>query len=218
MRNMERFIQIALVTMLLPALILVSGGAVNAADKSTGEPAATVENQAKEGQETAEQQRREILTMRDKTLFDLAALKPEAKEALEKAAGYAVFDATGVYVLLYVGITGRGVLVDNATGEATYMTMARAGTGPGVGYQKFRAVIVFRNRTLLEQFKTAGGDIGAAGHLAVKGFGTGGSVGGEVSFNPMISVYRITDHGLAAEASWGATVFAPDPTLNEEKR
>jgi len=26
-------------------------------------------------------------------------------------------------------------------------------------------------------------------------------------------MYQITDKGLAAEVSWGATVFAPDPTL-----
>jgi hypothetical protein len=77
------------------------------------------------------------------------------------------------------------------------------------------AVIVFKNRKLLERFKTAGGDIGASGHLVVKGFGTGGSAGGEVSFDPMLSAYQITGHGLAAEASWGATAFAPDPALND---
>jgi len=30
----------------------------------------------------------------------------------------------------------------------------------------------------------------------------------------MLSTYQITTHGLAAEASWGATVFAPDAILN----
>jgi len=164
-----------------------------------------------------EQDRQKIRDMKDLTLAELYKLKPEAKEVIEKAEGYAVFDATGVFVVLYVGIAGRGVLTDNANGEATYMTMARAGTGPGVGYQKFRSVIVFKNRTLLDTFKTVGGDIGASGHLVVKGFGMGGGAGGELSFNPMLSVYQITDHGLAAEASWGATAFAPDPFLNSEK-
>ncbi len=209
--------RLALITVPLVVLGIARVGAVHADVKTADGPEPPVGAQAKEGQENAEHQRRAILAMRDKTLSDLTVLKPEAKGELERAEGYAVFDATGIYVLLYVGISGRGVLIDNATSGATFMTMARAGTGPGVGYQKFRAVIVFKNRKLLEQFKTAGGDIGAAGHLAVKGFGTGGSVGGEVSFNPMMSLYQVTDHGLAAEASWGATVFAPDPTLNEEK-
>lgn len=125
----------------------------------------------------------------------------------------AVFDATGLFAVLYIGIAGRGVLIDNKNGGTTYMTMARAGTGPGLGYEKFRAVIAFKNRKLFDTFKTVGGDIGASGHLVAKGFGMGGGVGGEKSFNPMLSIYQITDKGLAAEVSWGATVFAPDPTL-----
>ncbi|HTP05154.1 MAG TPA: hypothetical protein VMM54_08375 [Nitrospirota bacterium] len=37
------------------------------------------------------------------------------------------------------------------------------------------------------------------------------------SFDPMLSVYPLSDAGLAAEAGWGATVFAPDPILSPEK-
>ncbi|MEI7638944.1 MAG: hypothetical protein WCJ37_16670 [Syntrophus sp. (in: bacteria)] len=161
-----------------------------------------------------EQHRQKILAMKDITLADLYKRKPEAKEIIEKAEGYAVFDATGLFAVFYIGIAGRGVLIDNANGGITYMTMARAGTGPGLGYEKFRAVIAFKNRKLFDTFKTIGGDIGASGHLVAKGFGMGGGVGGEKSFDPMLSIYQITDKGLAAEVSWGATVFVPDPTLN----
>jgi lipid-binding SYLF domain-containing protein len=155
--------------------------------------------------------------MKDITLADLYKRKPKAKEEIEKAPGYAVFDATGVFVVLYVGITGRGVLIDNSNGEATYMTMARAGTGPGIGYEQFGYVIVFKNKKLLDTFKTVGGDIGASGHLVARGFDTGGSVGAQMSFDPELYVYQITEDGLAAEASWGATAFVPDPFLNPSK-
>lgn len=164
-------------------------------------------------QAAKEQHRQKILAMKDRTLADLYKRKPAAKEVIEKAEGYAVFDATGLFAVFYIGIAGRGVLIDNANGGTTYMTMARAGTGPGLGYEKFRAVIAFKNRKLFDTFKTVGGDIGASGHLVAKGFDMGGGVGGEKSFNPMLSIYQITDKGLAAEVSWGATVFAPDPTL-----
>ena len=164
-------------------------------------------------QDSKEQHRQKILAMKDRTLADLYKRKPEAKEVIEKAEGYAVFDATGLFAVFYIGIAGRGVLIDNANGGTTYMTMARAGTGPGLGYERFRAVIAFKNRKLFDTFKTVGGDIGASGHLVAKGFDMGGGVGGEKSFNPMLSIYQITDKGLAAEVSWGATVFAPDPTL-----
>jgi lipid-binding SYLF domain-containing protein len=168
-------------------------------------------------EEAREKDRQTILSMKDITLTDLYKAKPESKEEIEKASGYAVFDATGVFVVLYVGITGRGVLIDNLNGEATYMTMARAGTGPGIGYERFRYVIVFKNKTLLNTFKTVGGDIGASGHAVAKGFDMGGSAGAQVSFDPELSVYQLTQSGLAAEASWGATAYVPDPFLNPEK-
>jgi lipid-binding SYLF domain-containing protein len=164
-----------------------------------------------------EQDRQKILSMKDSTLADLYRQKPKAKDEIEKAPGYAVFDASGVYVVLYVGVEGRGVMIDNSNGEATYMTMARAGTGPGVGYEQFRYVIVFKSKKLVDTFKTVGGDIGASGHLVAKGFDVGGSIGAQMSFDPELSVYQITEDGLAAEASWGATVFVPDPFLNPRK-
>lgn len=212
---MRRFMQFAILVIVVAAVGCAHSGATNADVKKAQAESAAAEE--KKDQADKEQDRQKILAMKDITLADLYRLKPEAREVIEKAEGYAIFDATGVFVVLYVGIAGRGVLIDNSNSEVTYMTMARAGTGPGVGYQRFRSVIVFKNRKLLDTFKTVGGDIGASGHLVVKGFGMGGGVGGEMSFDPMLSIYQITDHGLAAEASWGATAFVPDPLLNPEK-
>jgi lipid-binding SYLF domain-containing protein len=212
---MKRFMQFAVLTIMVATLGCAHSGATKADVKTAQDEAAAAAE--KKDEAAKEQDRQKILAMKDLTLADLYKLKPDAKEVIEKAEGYAVFDATGVFVVLYVGIAGRGVLIDNSNNEATYMTMARAGTGPGIGYHKFRSIIVFKNKTLLDTFKTVGGDIGASGHLVVKGFGKGGGVGGEMSFDPMLSVYQITDHGLAAEASWGGTVFAPDPLLNPKK-
>ena len=212
---MKRLMQFAILAILAVAVGCTHTKATNADIKTAqAEAAAAAE---KKDEAAKEQDRQKILAMKDITLADLYKRKPEAKDVIEKAAGYAVFDATGVFVVLYVGIEGRGVLIDNSNNEATYMTMARAGTGPGVGYEKFRYVIAFKNKTLLDTFKTVGGDIGASGHLVAKGFDTGGSVGAQVSFDPELSVYQLTESGLAAEASWGATAYVPDPFLNPGK-
>ncbi len=212
---MRRFMQLVSLVIMVAALGCAHPGAPNAdVKKAQAESAAAAD---RKDQAAKEQDRQKILAMMDLTLADLYKLKPKTKEEIEKAPGYAVFDATGVFVVLYVGIAGRGVLIDNSNGEATYMTMARAGTGPGVGYEQFRYVIVFKNKTLFDTFKTVGGDIGASGHLVARGYDMGGSVGAQMSFDPELSVYQITDHGLAAEASWGATAFVPDPFLNPKK-
>src|SRR3982750_1528259 len=51
-----------------------------------------------------------ILTMRDKTLDELYAQKPETREEVKKAIGYAVFDSSQINVVLFVGHRGTGVL------------------------------------------------------------------------------------------------------------
>jgi lipid-binding SYLF domain-containing protein len=215
---MRRFIQFAIVAIAAVALGCAHTGAASSDSKTTkaDTDAAAVQG-VDSSKDSKDKDRQRILSMKDRTLEDLYKIKPDVKEVIEKAEGYAVFDASGVFVLLYVGIAGRGVLIDNSNGEATYMTMARAGTGLGVGYEKARYVIAFKNKSLLDTFKTVGADVGASGHLVAKGFGKGAGAGVQRSFDPMLSVYQITDAGLAAEASWGATVFAPDPILNPKK-
>src|SRR5258707_15573492 len=74
--------------------------------------------------EPSKAERREAIDkMREATLERLYAEKPETKAVVRAGAGYAVFDATGVNVVLYVGGKGAGVLIDNATGKPTYMSM-----------------------------------------------------------------------------------------------
>lgn len=156
---------------------------------------------------TAEEKRQAILKMRDTTLERLYKEKPEAKDVVQKGAGYAVFDATGVNLVLYVGGKGSGVLVDNASGQPVYMSMVRAGTGPGVGYKEFKQVIVFKNRKAMELFQTTGVDVGASfdfGNVLAKG----------QSFHPDFALYSITDRGFTVQANWGGTKYFKDASLN----
>jgi AbrB family looped-hinge helix DNA binding protein len=142
------------------------------------------------------ERRETILKMRDATLERLQKEKPESKDLIAKAPGYAVFDATGVNVVLYVGGKGAGVLVDNATGKPTYMTMVRAGTGPGLGYKEFKQIIVFKTKKAVEMFLSAGIDVGSS-------FDFGSVMQKGQSFNPDFALYTITDKGFTVQANWG---------------
>jgi lipid-binding SYLF domain-containing protein len=152
--------------------------------------------------------------MRDASLEDFYATKPEIKDEMAKAVGYAVFDGSQVNVLLFVGGLGGGVLVDNGTGKETYMKMRRAGTGPGVGYKSFRQLMVFKDRSLFDQFRKLGADVGASADATMKIGGKGVAVDPNVSFNPQLSIYQITDRGALLQANWGGVAYAPDADLN----
>ena len=195
----------------------VAGTSYAAAENSGGaKTEASTHNAPALTAEQKQQRRADILAMKDRTLADLYKLKPEARMEINKAAGYAVADVTGAFIVLLVTEHGAGVLIDNSTGKPTYITLTRVGTGPGVGYERFRSVIVFKNKKLLDLFKSVGADVEASGHLVLKDRTDGGILGEEASFNPELSVHQFTDFGLAAEASWGGVAILPDWTLAEQ--
>lgn len=159
-----------------------------------------------------------ILTMRDKTLDELFAQKPETRDELKKAVGYAVFDSSQINVILFVGARGTGVLVDNATQANTFMLATRAGTGPGVGYKDFRQVMIFKNKEVFDQFRKLGADVTASADVTMKlrtTEGAGTSADMSASFNPYISTYQFTDKGLLLQANWGGAAFVPYAQLNQ---
>lgn len=155
------------------------------------------------------ERRTQILDMSKFALDQLYADNPAAKAEIEAAAGYAVFNTSTVNALVLVEAHGKGVLVDNKTQKQTFMLTARAGTGPGLGYQRLYQIFVFKSAAALAQFKVgdaAGGDLSAAATL--------GTAGKQYSFNPYITVYQVSEKGFAVQANWGGTVYFVDPNLN----
>jgi len=195
----------------LAALVALTFAGCAAAPKADSTP------QASGGKAvTAEvtKKREERRKLRDETLAKLYETKPEVRDEIAKAEGYAVFEGTQLNLVLYVGASGQGILVDK-NGAETFMLMKRAGTGPGAGYKDYRQVMVFKSRALFEQFKTVGADVSASADATMKtGGDKGSSFDGSVSFNPQLSVYQITDRGMLLQANWGGVAYTPDSELN----
>jgi len=71
--------------------------------------------------------------MADETLQELYKLQPTAQGAIQKSAGYAVFNNMGANLLLVSTARGAGVAVNSNTKQETFMKMVSAGAGLGVG-------------------------------------------------------------------------------------
>jgi lipid-binding SYLF domain-containing protein len=155
-----------------------------------------------------EAERKARLKLAADALEKLYKHQPEARKAVEGAPGYAVFDISAIYAILFVGQKGKGVLFDNATKKPTYMLSTRAGTGPGIGRQRVYQVFVFKTKGAMEQFMLAGGTGGDVGASA-----SAGKDGVVRSFNPNIDIYQIPESGMALQASWGGTVYSVDTQL-----
>jgi len=164
-------------------------------------------------EKTADAVRAEIRKMRQETLDQLYKDVPQARRNIRGAAGYAVFESVGAQVLFVGGAGGSGVVRDNLTGKDTYMKMASAGVGLGLGVKDTRLVFVFKKRDALKHFVDEGWQFGGQTSAAAKSDAQGAS-SGQLEVADGITVYQLTKTGLIAQASVQGTKYWKDETLN----
>ena len=149
------------------------------------------------------EQQQEVRKMADQTLERLYKVQPNARAAVAKAAGYAVFSNFGMKILVVGGGSGKGVLIDNQSKKATYMKMAEVQAGLGLGVKKFRLVWVFEKKSDLDRFINSGWELGAQTTASAKVSGQGANVlTGALSVSPGVWLYQLTDDGLALPSAW----------------
>jgi hypothetical protein len=79
------------------------------------------------------EEQKDVRNVAQKVLEQLYTAEPEAKAAVENAAGYAVFNNMGVKILFAGSGKGKGMAVDNKTKKETFMKMVELQAGFGIG-------------------------------------------------------------------------------------
>lgn len=164
------------------------------------------------GKTTAEK-RQAVLAMKNEVLSDLYRLKPDVKSQISSAPGYAVFSNVNIKVIFASFGGGYGVVKNNKTGEHTFMRMGEIGVGLGLGAKDFRAVFVFHNADTMRRFVEHGWAFGAQADAAAKASDKGVAVGGEAVVDN-ITIYQLTEAGLALQATVKGTKYWKDDSLN----
>lgn len=162
---------------------------------------------------TLTERRDAVQDMRQKVLTDLYRIKPSAQDRIAQAPGYAVFSNANVNLIFASFGGGYGVVRDNLSGRDTYMKMGEVGVGLGLGVKDFRAVFVFSNRNTMERFISSGWEFGGHADAAAKAGDMGAAVGGEILIDG-ITVYQLTESGLALQATIKGTKYWQDNELN----
>ena len=162
---------------------------------------------------TVEEKRQIIQHMKRDTLAELWEKKPDVQSQIDSAVGYGVFSNANVHIFFAGGGGGYGVVEDRETGKTTYMKMGEVGVGLGLGAKDYRLVLVFHTREALDYFVNSGWSLGSQADAAAKAGDKGGAVGGEGVVNN-VSVYQLTETGLALQATIKGTKFFPYDELN----
>ena len=160
-------------------------------------------------------ERDSVRTMAEQSLSHLYQNEPAAKGAVADAAGYAVFSDFGFKVMFLGGDKGKGVAVNNATKQETFMKMLELQPGLGLGAQKFRIVFIFENQDAFNSFVTSGWELGANALAAAKDDqGAGGGGAGAVTFNNGVKMYQLSDTGAIVGVSITGAKYYKDDDLN----
>ena len=161
---------------------------------------------------TGTEKRQSIQQMKNDTLAELYEKKPDVRSQISNAVGYGVFSNANVYVIV-VGAGGGYGVVEEKAGKTTYMKMGEVGVGIGIGAKDYRVVMVFHTQEALDYFVEHGWSFGGQADAAAKAGEKGGAVGGEGIVNN-ITVYQLTETGLALQATIKGTKFWPYSDLN----
>lgn len=165
-----------------------------------------------------EKKREKTRKMTADVLQDLYKREPAAKGAIEKAAGYAVFNNMGVHVLLLSTARGSGLAVNNKTKQQTFMKMFSAGGGLGIGVKDYNVVFVFETEEALARFLDSGWSGSGQADAAAKAGEKGGAYSGAMEVAPGVWVYQITKDGLALQLTLQGTKYYKDDDLNKTNK
>jgi lipid-binding SYLF domain-containing protein len=155
--------------------------------------------------------------MAAQTLGDLYKLQSTAQPAIQKSAGYAVFNNMGTNLLLLSTARGAGMAVNSKTKQETFMKMVSAGAGLGVGVKDYRVIFVFENEKALSTFLDSGWSASGQADAAAKGGKSGAAYSGAAEVAPGVWVYQITKNGLALQLTLQGTKYYKDDDLNKAK-
>ena len=164
-----------------------------------------------------EVQRQDVLKKSAETLEKLYAAESHAKAAIEKAYGYATFNDFSTKIVFLGSASGRGVAVNNKTGQKTFMNMYEAQAGLGLGVKSYILVWVFDNEKGFNHFVNSGWELGAQAAAAAKAGSNGVALEGAVQVATGINVYQLTGSGLAVELAAKGTKYYRDNDMNNVK-
>jgi lipid-binding SYLF domain-containing protein len=159
------------------------------------------------------EQQASLRDMANQALTQLYSNNPAAQGAIMNAAGYAVFSDFGFKLIYAGGAKGKGIAVNNATRQETFMKMMELQPGYGLGAEKFWLIFVFETPDAFNTFVTSGWEAGANAMMAAKSKTAGGALAGAVTVSDGVYMFQITQKGLMVGVSITGARYYKDKDL-----
>lgn len=178
--------------------------------------AAGSDNTAKEAAK-AVKERAEIEQLSEQALERLYEKVPSAQRVINNSYAYATLSNTGIKLGIFGSAHGRGIAVNNQTGERVYMRMRESSAGFGLGVKEYDLIFVIANKEAWDSFTKNNWKVGGSAEAAASDGKAGDAIEGAIIVRNGVWVYQMTKKGLALEAAIKGTHIYPDKDLNTNK-
>ena len=164
---------------------------------------------------SAAEQRLQVDQLSEKTLEKLYEKYPHARRVIDNCYAYATLSNSGVKILLIGSSHGRGVAVNNQTGERVYLRMKELSAGLGLGAKEYNLIFLINTRDAWENFIVGKTRFGANAEASADDGVNGGTIEGAEYVAPGVWVFQMTTKGLDLEVTLKGTKIYKDKKLNE---
>ena len=165
-------------------------------------------------QEKVQKERAEIDELSVKALQNLYTKVPSAERVIENCYAYATLSNTGIKLGIFGDAHGRGVAINNTTGERVYLRMKEMGIGLGLGVKEYDLIFVMGTEEAWNTFISGDIKFASSAEASASDGQEGGSVEGASIAAKGVWVYQMTKKGLALDASIKGTKIYGDKDLN----
>lgn len=166
-------------------------------------------------QEKIDKERAEIDNLSVKALHNLYEKVPSAQNVINDCYAYATLSNTGMKLGLFGDAHGRGLAVNNTTGEKVYMRMKEVGLGIGLGVKEYDLIFVIGTEQAWNSFISGDIKFASSADASASDGQAGGAIEGASIAANGIWVYQMTKKGLSLEASIKGTKIYADKKLNK---
>lgn len=160
------------------------------------------------------EQRKQIDALHDRTLQKLYAKYPHAERVINNCYAYATLSNSGVKVLFVGESHGRGIAINNQTGERVYMKMEELSAGLGIGASEYDLIFLINTPEAWDNFIAGKTRFGASAEASADDGYSGGTIEGADIVAPGIWAFQMTTKGLALEATLNGIKIYADKKLN----
>ena len=187
----KRFLQL-----ILFALVLMTAGTVFAA------------------KETPDQLRAKLNDMSGQVLSRMAEKYPSSRSAVQNSYAYCTISASSIKWGFWGDDRGRGVAVNNHTGERVYVKMNEVSVGVNFGAKEYDLLFIITNKEAWDRFISGNIKFGSEVSAQASDGISGGTFANATIVANGVWVYQLDKKGLAVEMTLKGARISPYKTLN----